>query len=197
MKKSASNKKLNYLVVMPRLVRDIGDGYTFPLGISYISSSMKKAGYNVIALNLNHRDGKVFDIIKKEIEENEISVVATGGLSFQYNLIRNVIEAAKQVDSKIITIVGGGIITSDPESAMEALEYADYGVIGEGESTICELCGALENGVEFSAIDGLIYKSSNGYKITKPRKEIKDISTIPWPDYEGFELEKFLLLPLV
>lgn len=195
MKKSASNEKLNYLVVMPRLIRDIGDGYTFPLGISYISSSMKKAGHKVIALNLNHRDGKVFDIIKKEIEENEISVVATGGLSFQYNLIRNVIEAAKQVDSKIITIVGGGIITSDPESAMEALEYADYGVIGEGEITICELCGALENGVEFSAIDGLIYKSDTGYKITKPRDEIKDISTIPWPDYEGFELEKFFAAP--
>ena len=185
------SKKLNYLLVMPRLVQKIGDGYSFPLGIAYISSSLKKAGYKIITLNFNHRDGEVLDIIKREIEKNKIDVVATGGLSFQYHTIRNVIEAAKQADSKIITIVGGGIITSDPETAMEALEYADYGVIGEGERTICELCRTLENGGELLEIDGLIFKANHGYKITKPRKEIEDIDSIQWPDYEGFELEKF------
>ena len=30
----------------------------------------------------------------------------------------------------------GGIITSDPEASMEALEYVDIGVIGEGEVTM-------------------------------------------------------------
>ncbi len=182
--------RLNYLLVMPRLVQEIGDGYSFPLGIAYISSSMKKEGYKVIALNLNHRDGEVFNIIKQEIEKDKIDVVATGGLSFQYNTVRNVIEAAKKIDKKIITIVGGGIITSSPETAMESLEYADYGVIGEGEITIREWCRVLENGGEFSEIDGLIYKFNNGYKITKSRKEIENIDSIPWPDYEGFELEK-------
>jgi radical SAM superfamily enzyme YgiQ (UPF0313 family) len=188
----ANTKKLNYLLVMPRLVQKIGDGYSFPLGIVYISSVMKKAGYNVITLNLNHRNGEVFDIINREIKEHKIDVVATGGLSFQYNTIRSVIETAKQENSNIITIVGGGIITSDPESAMEALEYVDYGVIGEGEITICELCRSLEKGRNLSEIDGIIYQSSNGYKITRLRKEIENIDTIPWPDYEGFEIEKFL-----
>jgi radical SAM superfamily enzyme YgiQ (UPF0313 family) len=152
---------------------------------------MKKAGLKVITLNLNHRNGEVFDVIRREIKENKIDVVATGGLSFQYNTIRAVIEAVKKTDNKIITIVGGGIITSDPETAVEALEYADYGVIGEGEITICELCKALEDGGELPVIDGLIYKKDNGYNITRPRKEIEDIDSIAWPDYEGFELEKF------
>jgi radical SAM superfamily enzyme YgiQ (UPF0313 family) len=185
-------KKLNYLLVMPRLVQKIGDGYSFPLGIAYISSSMKKAGYKVITLNLNHRDGEVSDIIKREIQENEIDVVATGGLSFQYSTLRSIIEAAKQADSKIITIVGGGIISGDPETAMEALEDVDYGIIGEGEITICELCEALENSKEVSGVSGLIYRCGNGYKMTRPRKEIQNIDCIPWPDYEGFELDNFL-----
>lgn len=186
-------KKLNYLVVMPRHVRNIGDGYSFPLGIPYISASMKSVGFNVITLNLNHCEGDIFDIIKKEIYDNKVNVVATGGQSFQYMPIRNVIEATKKVDSRIITIVGGGIITSDPESAMEALEYVDYGVIGEGEITIRELCNALENDGHFAEINGLIYKGENGYKLTAPRQEIKDIDSLPWPDYEGFELEQYLL----
>jgi len=177
---------------MPRFVQNLGDGYSFPLGITYISSSMKKAGYNVITLNLNHRDGKVFDIIKRKIEDKKIDVVAIGGLSFQYSTIRFAVEAAKQVNNKIITIVGGGIITADPESAMEALEYADYGVIGEGEVTINELCQALERDEEVSKINGIIYKNDNCYIKTEPRQEINNIDSIPWPDYKGFEMEKYL-----
>lgn len=192
MNAESGHSNLNYLLVMPRLVRNIGDGYSFPLGVPYISSSMKKAGCNVVPLNLNHRHGEVADIVPNAIEDNKIDVVATGGLSFQYNSVRIVNKAAKEANSKIITIVGGGIITSDPEAAMQALEYADYGVIGEGEITIRELCAALENGGDVSAVDGLIYKSDDGFKKTRPRKELENIDAISWPDYEGFELEKYL-----
>ena len=185
-------KKLNYLLVMPRLVQNMGDGYSFPLGIAYISASMKKAGHNVITLNLNHRNGEVDEIIRKEIEENKINVVATGGLSFQYSTVRRVVEAAKRVNREIITIVGGGIISGDPEPAMQALAYADYGVFGEGEITINELCAALEHGRELSKIDGIIYKNGNSFITTKPRREIENIDSIPWPDYKGFEIEKYL-----
>ena len=187
-----NTKEFNYLLVMPRLVQNMGDGYSFPLGIAYISSSMKKSGYNIITLNLNHRNGEVDEIIGKEIEENKINVVATGGLSFQYSTVRRVVEAAKRVNREIITIVGGGIISGDPEPAMQALAYADYGVFGEGEITINELCAALEHGRELSKIDGIIYKNGNSFITTKPRREIENIDSIPWPDYKGFEIEKYL-----
>lgn len=186
-------KKLNYLIVMPRLVKNIGDGYSFPLGIAYISAVLKKANFNVFTLNLNHREGKIFDIIQKEIKDNNINVIATGGLSFQYATIHEVIESAKKADNKITTIVGGGIITSDPEPAMTALEYADYGILGEGEITISELCKALESDKDYERVDGLIYKLNGKYKRTKSREEIKDLDSIPWPDYKGFELDKYLM----
>lgn len=190
---SLNNKKLRYLVVMPRLVHNIGDGYSFPLGIAYISSSIKSQGHLVYTLNLNHREGSVFDIISREIRDKKIDVIFTGGLSFQYATIREVISAAKQTDNKIIVVVGGGIITSDPETAMEALESVDFGVIGEGELTVQELCNVLENNENLAGINGLIYKENNHYWITPPREEIMDLDSLPWPDYEGFELEKYLL----
>lgn len=188
-------KKLNFLLVMPRLVQSIGDGYVFPLGVAYVSSSMKKAGFNVFTLNLNHREGEVCEIIQKNIREHDIQVVATGGLSPQYHLVKSVIESAKKVNREIITVVGGGIISSDPETAIEALEFADYGVIGEGEATMCELARTLEAKGDFAQVDGIIYKAGKGYKKTNPRKDIEDISNIPWPDYAGFDIEQYLEVP--
>lgn len=187
-----NKQKLNFLLVMPRLIQNIGDGYMFPLGITYVSSSMKKAGFNVVTLNLNHREGEVFDILKKIIEENNIQVVATGGLSPQYHLVKSVIESVKQINNNIITVVGGGIITADPETAMEALYFVDFGVIGEGEITMRELANALENGGNFAEIAGLIFKDGSVLKKTNPRQDIEDIGAIPWPDYQGFDIEKNL-----
>jgi putative N-acetylmannosamine-6-phosphate epimerase len=73
--------RLNYLLVMPRLVQKADDGYAFPLGIAYVSSSMKRAGYATFTVNLNHRDGNVADVLRDEIARHRIDVVATGGLS--------------------------------------------------------------------------------------------------------------------
>lgn len=187
--------RLNFLLVMPRLVQNIGDGYVFPLGLAYVSSSMKKAGFNVFTLNLNHRPGDIFEIIRSVIKENDIHVVATGGLSPQYHLIKSVVESAKRVNDSVKTIVGGGIISADPEVAMEALDFVDFGVIGEGEVTMCELAYFLENGGDMSKVDGIIYKDSCAYKKTNRRKDIEDIDSIPWPDYEGFDIEKYLEAP--
>ena len=45
----------------------------------------------------------------------------------------------KSIAPNVITIVGGGMMTSDPIPAMTALHgVADYGVIGEGEITVAE-----------------------------------------------------------
>ncbi|MBF0176571.1 MAG: cobalamin-dependent protein [Magnetococcales bacterium] len=190
--KQHTNIRKRFLLVMPQLVQQVGDGYSFPLGIAYISGSLKAAGFDVYTLNLNHRGGDVTENIQKEIREKRIDVVATGGLSFQYNSIRTVVMAAKDVDARIITIVGGGIITSDPEPAMDALEFVDYGVVGEGELTAVELCHYLEDGGDASKINGVIYKNGAGYHTTPSRTEIQDLNALPWPDYDGFELEQYL-----
>lgn len=86
----------------------------------------------------------------------------------------------------------GGIITSDPDAAMEALEYVDIGVIGEGEVTICELADALEGKRDLDTVNGIIYKKAGKYHTTLPREEIKDLDALPYPDYEGLEYDKLL-----
>lgn len=183
---------MNHLIVMPRIVSKIGEWYQFPLGIAYISAVLKKGGFRVHTLNLNNEHGAVSDILRAKIRELDISTVSTGGVTGQYGAIREVLESAKQADPKIITIAGGGLISSAPEDAMAALECADYGVIGEGEIIICELCAALEKATDPTLIPGIVYRQKHGFSRSIGEVAPVVLADIPFPDYEGFGFNKLL-----
>ncbi len=181
------SKEINYLMVIPRLTQIKGQFYSFPIGIAYVSSSLKASGRNVKVLNLNYKDGDIHDLLEPCIVENNIDVIATGGLTAQYWQIKEIIDAAKDIKPDIVAIVGGGLITSDPEAGMAALEIADYGIVGEGEVTICELAESLEGKRDKSEVAGLIYPEDKSWHVTAQRPEIMDLDSLPYPDYEAME----------
>ncbi len=183
---------MTYLIVMPQITKIKEQYYPFPIGIAYVSSALKATGRSVFTLNLNYKEGELSQILREHIEKNNINVVAIGGLTAQYRQIKEIIDNVKEINPEILTIVGGGIITSDPISAMEALETAEYGIIGEGEVTICELAMALEKGSAKNQVDGLIFKEHGQWVVTGQRKEIMDLDSLPYPDYEGFEFDQVL-----
>lgn len=179
--------KHNYLIIMPRVARQ----GMFPLGIPYISAVMKQNNLNLYTLNLSFVD-RIADEIIRIIVDHQIDVVLSGGLSAQFDVVKPVFDIAKSVDNNIVTICGGGIISSNPEIAMKALETVDFGVIGEGEIAIIELCSYLEGTIEFSEIKGIIRKEGDSYHQSELRREIADIDSLPSPDYEGFDYNQVL-----
>jgi radical SAM superfamily enzyme YgiQ (UPF0313 family) len=187
--------KLNYLLVMPRFVSKVGEWYPFPLGLPYVSASMKAAGFNVFTLNLNNEYGEINSLLEYEIIEKNIDAVLTGGIITEYYAIRDIVQIVKRINPKIITIAGGGIITASPIPSMTALEFCDFGVIGEGEKTACELCNSIENNLDVNKVEGLIFsivsnQDKKEYIQTKPREAIKNLDELPFPDYAGFGVEK-------
>ena len=189
---SLRNKFMNQLIVVPRIVNTVGDWYQFPLGIAYISSSWRKTGFNLFTANLNNLEGDAYSILKGLIEDHDIRIVLTGGLTGQYGAIKAILSNAKKINKDMITVVGGGIITSAPEHAMQALEFADYGIIGEGEIITSELCTALENGADIRTVAGVVYKSATGYVRTSIQVAPVHLDQLPFPDYKSFGLEQLL-----
>ena len=185
---------MNYLLVMPKKLStaQTSPAILYPIGIAYVSSAMKQAGYSVFTVNLDFPERDAISVLRELLPAHNIDIVCTGGLSPDYNKIKEVIDAARMINPKIITVVGGGIIGSDPETAMHVLDV-DIGVIGEGERTMCELAHALDNGEPYSNIQGLIYRDKNGLIMTSPRKEIEDLDSIPFPDFDGFNYGQWLL----
>ncbi len=187
-------EKLNILLVIPRYKSYGSHGhYVMPLGILYISSYLKQSqDANTYTLNLNHLDGGEKDVLSNIIQQNDIDIFAVGGLSGEYMDIARMIQYAKEIKPIIKIIVGGGIVTGDPEITMQALPDADYGIVGEGEITIVELINALTKNHPVNNINGIIYREEEKLIRTSQRKEIVNLDDLPFPDYEGFDYESYL-----
>ena len=183
-------KALNYLLVIPQMAIDDNAQYYFSVDFATISAALKASGRNVYTLNLNYKK-EPLDILKQCVLSNGIDVVVTGWnfrFSFRYQPIQIILDTVREVKPKIITVVGGIMITADPEAAMEILQNADYGIIGEGEITINALAYAIESSTVSSDIGGIVSR----YWINKTWSAVSDLNILPFPDYEGFEYSEML-----
>ena len=180
----AKSEQPRFLIIIPRFVNQLGEQYIFPVGIGYISAVLKSKGYFVISLDLNRFAGSIDQIISDHIRQHSINVVATGTISAHYKKVKDILAAARAVHNDIVTIVGGGVISSEPELIFQSLGI-DFGVLGEGEETITELAAALFTCRDLSGISGLIYRTSTGQVVITPeRKPIRKLDELPFPDDE-------------
>lgn len=181
----------NFLFVVPRFANK-NEYYNFPYGMGYVVSNMKKNGFNVFCLNLCHHKESIENLISEAIKEHDINVVCTGAMSAHWDEVDQVLNTVKSIDSDIITIVGGAIIISDIELALENMQI-DFGIVGEGEETSVELADALCTNKDLAKIQGIAFKSTdNKITINEPRPPIQDLDSLPFPDYEGLEYDKWL-----
>lgn len=182
---------MNFLLVTTKDA-SVGESYVFPLGMAYVSSSLKKAGINVKCINTNHDNRELADVLFGAIVDYKIDVVMTGGMSVMFSQINDVVSISKTVKPNIITIVGGPIATCDPELALRNMEI-DYCVLEEGEITAVSLAQALITGKETESVEGIAYLGEDGQFIkTLPRVAIEPLDELPFPDYEGFEFTEYL-----
>jgi radical SAM superfamily enzyme YgiQ (UPF0313 family) len=186
---------LNYLMVMPVLTHDDNAQYPFPTGFAAVSSALKASGRTVHTLNLNYKLDPL-RLLKHTITAKKIDVVLTGGVGLLFEEIKAIIDEAKNVKPDIVAIVGGSIITTDPETAMAALENADYGVIGEAEITVNAVAYALETKNDAADVAGVICWRNSEWVVRKDFPIVTDLDVLPFPDYEGFEYGILLEKPI-
>ena len=184
----------NVLLVIPRYLSTKDYGYVMPLGILYVSAALKSSNAaNVYTLNLNHCADDDETILRDWLERYSIDIVGSSGISGQFVEVFPLFQLIRKINPKVRIIVGGGMITSDAVSAMEAFgTTVDYGCIGEGEITVPELVTSIYENLPISGVKGIIYRERGEWVITPRREEIMDLDSIPFPDYEGFDYDKYL-----
>ena len=161
------------------------DEYGPSIGIRFLSSVLKKAGFQTNVLFIRGMvtkdaafekamlfDGEMHDIIADLCEKSlyiGISVATS-----TYHKAREITERLKSRMS--IPIIWGGVHTIiKPE---ECLQYADMLCAGEGENLAVELARRLQKGDPLSGIPGLVLPGEPGIPPVLP-----EITDLPDPDY--------------
>lgn len=182
---------MKYLLVAPSLKLYANlEEYCMPMGIAYINGAMRKAGFDVDAMNMLFEKEPIA-ALKQRIIDKSIDVLMCGGLTSEYQNLKALYAAAREARPNIIIIGGGGGFSSEPIIFSE-LTQVDYAVIGEGEETNCELAFALEQGQDVRNIPGIVYRDPMGYHTTASRPYIQDVDSIPFPSYDGLDMDKYL-----
>ncbi len=179
-------------LIMPK-ASVTGLPYDLPIGFGYLSAVLKRAGHSVSLLNLNHYDYASVEELVQRIRADQPDVIGTGGMSFSYGQLQNYLLVAKEACPDAKTIVGGMVVTSQPDVVFDGLG-ADIAIIGEAEETIVELMEVIADAGDLAGVRGIMYRDENTGEMvtTLPRPLIQDLDSLPWPDYEGLEMDKFV-----
>ncbi len=155
-----------------------------PLGLGYLSSSLKKSGHHVKILDMNiegvgnsyHQDYRDYDLVGISCDTVRFPVAKM---------------IAKKVKEQGVKVVLGG-----PHPSVDALNIlkegiADYVVLGEGDESLVSLVNSLEKGEKEPEIGGVGYVRENGEIYLSPIKFISDLDSLPFPDWDEISLDKY------
>lgn len=176
-----------------------------PLGISYIAAMLEKNGYNVDILDAliadfspraedgGRRYGMAWGKIKEAIQRSRPDVVGiTSPNTPQIDNASRVSQIVKQLDSKILTVVGGPHVSVQPMQFLRDIGSVDIVVIGEGEYAMLDIMRYREGKKNISEILGIAYRK-DGQIILNPRRAfIKNVDEIPFPAYHMLDMEEYL-----
>jgi len=136
-----------------------------PLGLACVAEATKRAGHEVIMLDLMFR-ADVSSTLKDAISETQPECIGISvrniddqcseSPQFLIEKVKQVVTVCRTLSASPI-VLGGAGYSMFPESALAYLE-ADYGVAGEGEMAFTNLLTLLHKNEDPSLIPGLYIK---------------------------------------
>lgn len=162
----------------------------FPVGLGYIATSIKRAGYDFDLLDI---DAYRFsdEEVATFISHKKYDVVCMGTIVTAYNKVKKMCSLIREKHPEAIIIVGNTVASSIPDILLNQTE-ADIAVLGEGDITIVEILDTIKKNESFECIQGIAYLVGDRVQKTPKRKVIRDINSLPFIDRSIFDIEIYI-----
>ncbi len=194
------------LLIFPPSTQAVGHqrASAHPLGIAYLGAVLNKdykvklldatnEGYRNVK-NLGNdlvRYGLSDEEIKNRIAEYSPDVVGITCLSStQLPFTRRICQLTKEINPKIITIIGGSHPSFLPRESLRERSI-DFIILGEGEGTLPSLLKRLESGQDFADLDGIAFRRDGQVQVNPRTTYIEDLDELPFPAWELLPMKKY------
>jgi radical SAM superfamily enzyme YgiQ (UPF0313 family) len=152
----------------------------YPLGVSYLKAYLNEYKPDLEVL--------VFDFMTRSFDEysdllhnykpdfvgislrniDDVNIYKQESFILHY---KNIIAQTRESKPSVI-ITGGAGFSIYPQLLYETLN-PDFGIYGEGETSLLELITALENGNDYTAIEGLLFRRNGRIIMNKRNRHFK------------------------
>lgn len=159
-------------------------GSTLPsIGLLGLASVVRKAGHKVKIVEAASSNISYEESLQQILAFKPDIVGFTAVTSSIYKAA-NLSQMIKKNRPETKIIIGGPHITAVPEETMSRFPQFDVAAIGEGENTLKELAGSLENNGRLKDIPGILFRENGQYVKTEPRPLIKNLDELPFPAWD-------------
>jgi len=204
---------MKILFINPAL-RQGTDHLYLPVGLGYIVTYVKQHGYKFDILDIDAGNYST-EYIEQYLTKNKYDVICLGSIVTHYAWMKWAINKIKELQPSSKVIVGNSVGGSIPEVLFQTTKV-DIVIYGEAEITITEVFDAINYNKSFGeiiepyvevphankgypatikgdGIKGIIYRGGKNLIINNgKRKAVKNIDDFPFPDWELFDVEKYL-----
>jgi hypothetical protein len=183
----------------------------FPAGLDLIARHLRRRGHRVVIAYPFLPDRDVAKNIRDAIRRTEPDCVGIairnidtcmsceehGNLEgphyrtfYFLPQIREVVLEVKNTVPHVPVVAGGGAFTMSPVAILTYLGL-DYGVVGEGEESLCRFIEAFPDNAKIRQIPNMVYRSEEGYKVNRrqPYRFDRDLSLEDRDDGFNFALQ--------
>jgi radical SAM superfamily enzyme YgiQ (UPF0313 family) len=187
---NCSNSKLKYnkiLLIAPDYEKSRYGAYRPPAGLGYLSEALiqNEVAHEVIDMGL----GYDYQYLKKYVDDYKPDLIGLSFMSIGYPGTYRLIKRIKDDFPEITICCGGPHISVLRETALEECPAIDYGFFMEGEESFLEFI----SGRSPIETNGLLFRKNGKVVSSGERPFITDLDAVPFPKYEKFELEKYIL----
>lgn len=154
----------------------------FPLGLAYVDSALRSAGHTTRWVDF-HIHRPALPEILAEFQPDYIGIslrnIDDVQIRKQETFFNGLGPLCREIRSqaRCPIILGGSGFSIFPEPLLE-MSGADYGIHGEGESSLLELLAALESNAVFGAIPGLVFRRKDRIVVNPLRSH----AASEWPE---------------
>jgi anaerobic magnesium-protoporphyrin IX monomethyl ester cyclase len=176
-----------------------------PIGLMYIAAVLQRANFEVEILDAFMTEaafqengdaihvGMPFERIKQEISIRKPDIVGIAGpFTCQIENTLKISDLTKEVNPKILTVVGGPHVSLVPEEFLDEAKNVDVAVIGEGEYAMLDVAQAFEGKKQLSEIKGIAYRQNGAAVVNHDRPLIENLDELPYPAYDLVDVEQYL-----
>ena len=168
--------------------------FLIPEGPLYCAAALEQAGYEIDFwdININYHSPENYNELIDALENKDTDylAIAMGGLITAYNFVAWFTPHLRRKYPDTALIVGGGI-ASECSDLLLYKQFADITVLGEGESTICDIADNLRDGRDTVGIPGTALLKNGKLKQYPPRPLIQNLDD-NYPAYHCIDPELYL-----